>query len=1083
MSEQSTTHDQSLSIDQPRISLDVVALVLIMVASILVHLTRLGDMAMHHDESIHAWISWRFFTGAGDFTCAGGRVAETYCYDPVYHGPSLYIFTVISYFLFGDGEWQARLPQALAGIGLTLSMLWLSPFVGRKGALLAAAAVTLSPVALYFTRFARHDGLMILWEIFIVVGFFRYLASRDRRWLWLLGAGIGLATTTHELYYIIGFLFVWFVGVRAASENLAHRLVNLALIGLIALSLVIEVLILSGAWTGNITASLNAGGIAIAIIFVAGISLAIMQLWGDEAIITPLAQHIWRNARADLYRALAIAVGIFVVFYGNFFTDPRGILDGLYQGLAYWLGSQQTFARGDQPWYYYLMLMGLNEPLALFGGVSIAIAAIVNAIKRVQQARAKKPVDAPIPFFTTFLIYWFVGTLVFFSWAGEKMPWLTIHITIPGLLLVLTGVLQIWNGLKRPLGNNGWLIPGAILLALLAIGVGLAQISSSSGTSTVQGFFPLLIGAGLLYGIFHLSTQTGYATAGRLALLTLVSILTAYGIRSSWMINFEAPDTARDPLVYTQTAPDVPRIVHDVRDLAINQTRNQRTNGDVAGGLSMPIIMDIGGSEGEGSLAWPFQWYFRDMKRLENRDGAFFEAATPESFNVAGINTDEQILAPVVLVSKDHVNDTAKTALEANYVKLYDGQLNWWFPEGDKCNPTSPGYKSFYYSSLSARKASTDCPELNTSELPSLLAPVVWPLDRSHWGTTWRYLMYRELPTTLSIGGRAMEGWVRKDLAGGGNTGAASANSLPTYKIVAEKVFNIADLSNVRGVAVTADGGFVVADTENHQVVLYAADGTLRKKIGTRGNGVNQFNEPRGVAVGNDGSIYVADTWNARVVKLDANGEWVKTWGSGDQDFGEGRTASMTDGTVAGNEAKPLGFFGPRGIATGPDGNIYIADTGNKRIVVTSPEGQYLFQWGSFGSEPGQFNEPVSVAVDTDGTVAVGDTWNGRIQYFAITGDGKVNPQPINTWRINGWQAQTYDDPYVAVRAGKVLASVPKKNVISVSGADGIETLRWGGNGIDNASMGSPSGVAFGPEGTVYVVDRTNKRVMVFKLP
>ena len=124
MSDHETTLDQSTAVDQPRISYEAVALVLIFIASILLHLTRLGDMAMHHDESIHAWVSWRFFTGAGPFTCAGDRSSDLYCYDPVYHGPSLYIFTFISYFLFGDGEWQARLPQALAGIGLTASVLW-----------------------------------------------------------------------------------------------------------------------------------------------------------------------------------------------------------------------------------------------------------------------------------------------------------------------------------------------------------------------------------------------------------------------------------------------------------------------------------------------------------------------------------------------------------------------------------------------------------------------------------------------------------------------------------------------------------------------------------------------------------------------------------------------------------------------------------------------------------------------------------------------------------------------------------------------------------------------------------------------
>lgn len=1080
MSDHETTLDQSIAIDQPRISYEAVALVLIFVASILLHLNRLGDMAMHHDESIHAWVSWRFFTGAGPFTCAGGRLSDLYCYDPVYHGPSLYIFTFISYFLFGDGEWQSRLPQALAGIGLTASVLWLRPYLGRNGTLIVAAAVAISPVILYFTRFARHDGLMILWEFWIVVGLFRYIDSRNRAWLWLMAAGVGLATTTHELYYIIAFLFVWFIGVRVASEKLPQHILSTALLSIVGLSLLIEALILSGVWSGQLTASLNADGIAVVMFFIAGISLVLMQLWPRTPIIAPLARHLWHEARSDLYIALGIAVGIFVLFYSVFFTDPRGILDGLYQGLAYWLGSQQNVARGDQPWYYYLLVMGLNEPLALFGSVSIVIAAVVAAVKRF---RARNTSEHPVPelsLFLTFAIYWFVGALVFFSWAGEKMPWLTIHISVPALILIVIGVTQIIAGLKAPLGRTMWLVPGATVLTLASIAVGIAQLSG--GTNAVQGIFPLLVAAGLLYGLFYLASKSSYADISRLVLLTVVVLLTAYTVRASWLINFEAPDTARDPMVYTQTSPDVPRIVKLVRDLAVNQTRNQRTSGDIAGGLSMPIIMDVGGEDG-ASLAWPLQWYFRDMKRLESRDDKFFTSATPDSFNVQNADDSEQELAPVVLVSKDHVNDAAQTALEANYVKLMDGQLNWWFPEGDKCSPTGIGYKSFYYSSLSAREAAEACSALDTTQLPSLLAPLLWPLDRSHWGSTWRYLMYRQLPDTFTIGGRAMQTWVRKDLAGGSTNNSAGSVANTTYKIVAERTIALNELGNIRGIAVGNDGTVVVADTENHQIAIYDADGSERQRIGNLGNGTNQFNEPRGVALGPDGSIYVADTWNARVVKLSPAGDWVMTWGTGDQDFGEGRTAAMTDGTEAGNATKPLGFFGPRGIAAGADGRIYLADTGNKRIVVTDDKGKFLYQWGSFGAGDGQFNEPIGVAVDGDGTVAVGDTWNGRIQYFASDGNGQTNPTPISTWRIAGWQSQTYDDPYVALQGGRIAAAVPKRNAISLSSANGIETLRWGGSGNDSASFTNPSGVAFGPDGKVYVVDRENRRIMVFKLP
>ena len=116
------------------VNLEVVAFVLLMALSIFAHLWQLDVKAMHHDESVTSWTSWRYYTGANGFTCAGGRVAASYCYDPVYHGPSLYyVLTLFSFFLFGDGEWQSRLPEAIAGILLAASAWMLRPYFGRRG--------------------------------------------------------------------------------------------------------------------------------------------------------------------------------------------------------------------------------------------------------------------------------------------------------------------------------------------------------------------------------------------------------------------------------------------------------------------------------------------------------------------------------------------------------------------------------------------------------------------------------------------------------------------------------------------------------------------------------------------------------------------------------------------------------------------------------------------------------------------------------------------------------------------------------------------------------------------------------------
>ena len=75
-------------------------------------------------------------------------------------------------------------------------------------------------------------------------------------------------------------------------------------------------------------------------------------------------------------------------------------------------------------------------------------------------------------------------------------------------------------------------------------------------------------------------------------------------------------------------------------------------------------------------------------------------------------------------------------------------------------------------------------------------------------------------------------------------------------------------------------------------------------------------------------------------------------------------------------------FYGPRGIAVDANGHVYVADTGNKRIIVFDADGNYLTQFGSAGLDPGQFDEPVGVTVDANGNVYVTDTWNQRVQTF-----------------------------------------------------------------------------------------------------
>jgi DNA-binding beta-propeller fold protein YncE len=220
---------------------------------------------------------------------------------------------------------------------------------------------------------------------------------------------------------------------------------------------------------------------------------------------------------------------------------------------------------------------------------------------------------------------------------------------------------------------------------------------------------------------------------------------------------------------------------------------------------------------------------------------------------------------------------------------------------------------------------------------------------------------------------------------------------------------------NPRGIEVGPDGFVYVADSGNHRIQKFTADGEFvtawgqQSAIETEAGVPRGFNEPWDVAVASDGAIYVADTWNHRIQKLDADGDAVTAWGL----FGQ---YSLDE---------PMGqsaFYGPRGVAVGPDDLVYVTDTGNKRVQVFEADGRFAFQWGGGGALEGYLDEPVGIAIGgPDDEVYIADTWNRRVQVF--DSDGNF----LRQWPISGWDAGLPEEkPYLAVDAeGRVYVTDP----------------------------------------------------------
>src|SRR5262249_42296294 len=134
-----------------------------------------------------------------------------------------------------------------------------------------------------------------------------------------------------------------------------------------------------------------------------------------------------------------------------------------------------------------------------------------------------------------------------------------------------------------------------------------------------------------------------------------------------------------------------------------------------------------------------------------------------------------------------------------------------------------------------------------------------------------------------------------------------------------------AQLGSPRGLAVGPDGSLYIADYDNNRIRPGRADGVITtvagdgsSRFGGDGGAATraQLRDPRGVAVGPDGSLYIADAPNSRIRRVGPDGVITTVAGDGSYRFGG-------DGGPA--TAAPL--YDPFGVAVGPDGSLYIADT------------------------------------------------------------------------------------------------------------------------------------------------------------
>ncbi len=641
------------------------------------------------------------------------------------------------------------------------------------------------------------------------------------------------------------------------------------------------------------------------------------------------------------------------------------------------------------------------------------------------------------------LVFWSIMSLASFSIAGERMPWLTTHITMPMILTASFGLAYFvesldWQDLKA---KKGWLVLVLSIVFMVALfglfGSLLGNKTPFQGKDLIhmQATSTFLLAAlgtfGSGIGLFFLIRRWQGKVFFKFFILIAFALMGIQTARSAFRAAYINYDNAKELLVYAHATRDMKDSVEQI------ETISRRLYGD----KTIKVAYD-------NDVRYPYWWYMRDYPNKVD-----FNTNVTKSLQDS----------PIIVVGSNNFSKIEPVVRDQYY--RYDYKRMWW--------PNEEIYRNWTF-----KKVFTDL--LNPAKRAGL-----WDL--------WFNRDYTKYAAAFSNPSLTLANWspadnarmyIRKDVApqiwelGISPEPVApredpykdNTKSLDPVKVVTQT----GDLSFLapRDIATAPDGSLYIADSRNHRIIHIKPDGTLIKTIGSYGNTMDNpnqpggmMNEPWGVAVDTNGTLYVADTWNHRIQVFDSAGNFLRMWSTFD---------------VAG---MPEGFWGPRGIALDAEGRVYVTDTGKQRVVVFEKTGAYRTQFGGQGLELGKLDEPVGIAIGKDGKVYVTDTWNQRVQVFQPSPDGMVFTG-LKDWELDAWFSNSIENkPYLALDAeDNVYITDPDMGRVIVFDRNGDFKVLWGG--FDNSYlMGVIIGITVGEDGSVWVSDSTNNSLLQFNLP
>lgn len=555
-----------------RLEWQTVAYFAVFLVALFTRFYDLGAKPLHHDESIHAYYSYKLFK------------LEGYQYDPTYHGPFLYHANALVYFLFGDSDYTCRVLPAVFGMVLVALPFFFREWLGKTGALMVGLLMTISPTVTYVSRFIRDDIYQEACALILLVCFFKWLRTRKRWLIYAAAAALAVSYASMEAtfmtMFIFGtFLFLWYLwDTKLPPGHWPYTIGG-------GLAFVVTSCLAAVVWGGHDLKPefWDGGTIALFLLgfgflfgafvffyrfnknkkndFLAQLHRVRVNVSANKDyvyyIYLPLLAAVlilvtalrWRSYNDPFPQALAaglaptVVIGallaavtfyfedlelacwsgvifalIYIPLYSTLFTNPKGLADGVTTALTYWL-HQHNVKRGNQPLNFYPFLTLVYELAPAL--LSLIASAYFFFRKNV---------------FAYALMWWTVMSVALYNWAGEKMPWLLVHMAVPGILLSGYYLGQVIDNLTS---FRKWVI------------------------------------------------------------LPVTAALCTYSVHQMIPVNYYWPADPIEPLVYTQSSADLIGIVKQIDKLSYQTTGAKE--------MHMTII---------GDATWPFPWYLRDYKYI-----------------------------------------------------------------------------------------------------------------------------------------------------------------------------------------------------------------------------------------------------------------------------------------------------------------------------------------------------------------------------------------------------------------------------------------------------------------------------------